>query len=114
MTGLEDAKLRITSSAELATGEESSPITYTIPLATFSQYFIAHITIRYPDGEFGGPLRPGVNEILTDYWFPGRFLEPGYWTFKIEAMLPAEEGTVEQRYLFCMQTSQWLEGRMRL
>jgi len=71
---------------------------------------VAHFTIRYPGDKFGGPMQPGVNEIVTDYWLPGMFLETGMWTFKFEATLP-EKGKEQDRCLFAFQTSQWLEGK---
>ena len=110
MTGLEDAKFRVTNSAELPSGEKLEPITNTIPLKTFAADDIAHFTVRFPGGKFGGPLQPGVNEIVTDYWLPGMFVQTGMWTFKIEAILPGK-GKEEDKYLFAFQMSQWLGPR---
>lgn len=109
ITGLEQAQLRITVSAELVAGDLLEPMVYTIPLTTFAIDDIAHITIRYRGGKFGGPLQPGINEILTDYWFPAMFLKTGQYTFKIEAFLLGE-GPEEDKYLFAFQVSQWLSG----
>ena len=86
---------------------------YTHPLTTFASDSIAHLTIRYPGGEFGGPLQSGVNEILTDYWFPAMFLKTDQYTFKIEAFLPGKDGVKDKRYLFAFQVSQWLSGDMK-
>lgn len=108
MTGLEDAKLQVTMGAELASGEQFGPIKYSIPLATFAADDVAHFTIRYPGGKFGGPLQSGLNEIVTDYWIPGMFLKAGNWTFKVEAILLGK-GEEEDRYLFAFQMSQWLQ-----
>ena len=101
-------------SAKLESGEDLEPSTYGIPLATFAglKADVAHLTVRYPEGKFGGPLQAGVDEILTDYWLPGMFIKTGMWTFKIEAILPGMKGH-EDRYLFAFQGSQWLEGQMR-
>lgn len=109
MTGLEDAKLQITVSAELASGEQLAPIAYAIPLATYAADDVAHLTIRYPGGKFGGPLQPGVNEIVTDYWLPAMFVRAGKWTFNVEATLPGKGKEEEDRYLFAFCMSQWLE-----
>jgi len=112
MTNLEDAKLTATISAEMASGEHLAPAAFTVPLATMSANLdgLAHFTIRYPDDKFGGPMQPGVNEILTDYWLPGMFLETGMYTFKFEATLPGK-GEERDRILFAFQMSQWLEGK---
>jgi hypothetical protein len=107
VTGLEDAKFQVTNSAELPSGEKLEPMTNTIPLRTFAADEIAHFTVRFPGSRFGGPLQPGVNEIVTDYWLPGMFVKTGMWTFKIEAILPGK-GMEEDRYLFAFQMSQWL------
>lgn len=112
ITGLEQAQLRITVSAELAAGDLLEPAVYTIPLTTFAIDDIAHITIRYRGGKFGGPLQPGINEILTDNWFLAMFLKTGQYTFKIEAFL-REEDPEEDKYLFAFQVSQWLSGDMK-
>lgn len=94
-------------------------MTCTLPLATFAADNLAHFTIRYPgvpfnmtDGMFGGPLRPGMNEIVTDYWFPRMFIKTGKYTFKIEAVLPGKGEEEEDKYLFAFTVSQWLEGLM--
>lgn len=108
VTGLEDARLQVTLSAELASGEQIAPVTFAIPLATYSADNVAHLTVRYPGGKFGGPLQSGVNEIVTDYWLPAMFLKAGDWTFKLEAILPGK-AKEDDRYLFALQMSQWLE-----
>ena len=33
----------------------------------------------------------GRNDILTDYWIPGPFVQTGVWTFEVEASLPEGE-----------------------
>lgn len=114
VTGLENAKLRITVDAELPSGDPYEPDVYTVPLATVAYDNAAHMTICYPgfhQGKFGGPLRPGLNEIVTDYWFPGMFMLAGQYTFKIEAFLPAEAGAKEDKYLFAFQLSQRMAGK---
>ena len=98
--------------AELTPGEQLEPTTYSIPLTTFTADNVAHLTIRFPGGKFGGPLQPGLNEIVTDYWIPGMFVKAGKWTFKVEAILPGKRKE-EDRYLFAFQLSQWLEGTAR-
>ena len=45
-TGLDQAQLRITVSAELATGDSDEPSVYTIRLTTFAFDDVAHLTIR--------------------------------------------------------------------
>lgn len=72
-----------------------------------------HLIIRYRGGKFGGPLQPGIMEIVTDNWFPAMFIKAGKWTFKIEAIIPGKGKEEKDRYLFAFQMSQWLEGTAR-
>ena len=61
----------------------------------------------------------GRNDILTDYWIPGPFVQTGVWTFEVEASLPegekegGEGGEVREgkgACLFALTLTQWLEG----
>ncbi|KAK6063810.1 hypothetical protein SCUP515_12137 [Seiridium cupressi] len=103
-TGLDQASLRITLQAKLASGEEEEPRTYTIPLVTTS-WGHTHLSIRNAEGVHERTLSPGQNDVLTDYWIPGMFVRTGAWTFHVEAVLP------DGRYLFGFKLTQWLQGR---
>lgn len=118
VTGLEEAKLRITLDFVNESGDRGETRKFTFPLETFARDRIAHLTVRYTSGEFanpdvgfGGPLRPGWNEILTDYWLPGMFIPKGQHTFKFEAFIEGEAAG-EERYLFAFAFSQWLDGKL--
>lgn len=116
MTGLEDAKLRFTTDIVLPSGGNLGTSIITIPLASYAADKVSHITIRLPgdrfeNPRFGGPLEPGDIEILTDHWFPSVFTDTGMYTFKVEGYLPGSSDQEVEKYLFCMQYSQWLEGR---
>ena len=56
-------------------------------------------------GAYGGPLTPGRNDVLADFWIPGFLLRTGWWTFHIEGVLP------DGRWLFCFKTREWLEHK---
>ena len=99
---LTNGKLRITSQAALDSGETQDPQTYEVPLKTASLGQHAHLSIRNATG-ITDCLTPGQNDILTDYWIPGMFLQTGLWTFQVEGVL--EDG----RHLFCMSLTQRLE-----
>lgn len=84
-----------------------SPSSYTLPLRTAELADEAHLAIRDAKGKYVDSLTaPGTgrNDILTDYWIPGMFLEKGTWKFEIVAEL--EDG----RCLFAISVEQWLEG----
>ncbi|KAK9769874.1 putative Ubiquitin 3 binding protein But2 C-terminal domain-containing protein [Seiridium cardinale] len=102
-TGLDQASLRITLQAKLASGEEQEPRTYKIPLVT-AAWGHTHLSIRNAEGVHERKLSPGQNDVLTDYWIPGMFIRTGAWTFHVEAVLP------DGRYLFGFKLTQWLQG----
>lgn len=90
---LADATLSITASAVLEKGEDIKPRTYTIPLHTAELAEGAHLGIRNATGVYVDHVAlEGRNDILTDYWIPGLFVQTGIWTFQIEAVLGAGEG----------------------
>jgi len=99
---LSKVKLRITGEAALDSGESQEPRTYEIPLKTTSLGRNAHLSVRNTTG-ISDSLTPGQNDILTDCWIPGMFLQTGLWSFQVEGVL--EDG----RHLFCMSLKQRLE-----
>jgi hypothetical protein len=108
---LSDATLSITLSAvlERKKSEEIKPRTFTFPLRTAELAEGAHLGIRNTTGAYVDHMAlEGRNDILTDYWLPGPFVQTGIWTFEIEASLGGEgkEGTC----LFSLTLTQWLEG----
>lgn len=107
LPGLADSSLRITSEAALASGGSQEPVTYTIPLKTTSFGDNAHLAIRNATGAYVEGLSSGLNDVLTDNWIPGMFLQTGWWTFRVEGVLP------DGRCVFCFQTKEWLEGEYK-
>ncbi|KAM7199198.1 hypothetical protein V8F33_004673 [Rhypophila sp. PSN 637] len=88
--------------------ERGDTSSYTIPLQTAELADEAHLAIRDSQGRHVDSLTaPGTgrNDILTDYWIPGMFLETGKYKFEVVAEL--EDG----RCLFAVWVEQWLEGR---
>ena len=103
--GLADSRLLITAEATLASGGTQGPTTYTIPLTTASFGDNAHLAIRNATGAYDGGLSPGRNDVLTDCLIPDLFVRTGWWTFRVEGVLPDGRG------LFCFEMGQWLEGK---
>ncbi|KAK4209273.1 hypothetical protein QBC37DRAFT_55930 [Rhypophila decipiens] len=106
------AKLNITMSLTHPEGdnENEDKSLYTIPLRTAELADEAHLAIRDSQGRHVDSLTaPGTgrNDILTDYWIPGMFVETGKYKFEIVAEL--EDG----RCLFAIWVEQWLEGSLR-
>ena len=66
-----------------------------------------HLGIRNGTGDYTQHLTlEDRNDILTDYWLPGPFLETGNYTFEVVANLGGGKGC-----LFALTLTQWLEGR---
>jgi len=85
------------------------PRTFTIPLRTAELAEGAHLGIRNATGAYVDHMAlEGRNDILTDYWIPGPFLQTGTWTFQIEASVGG--GRMEGTCLFALTLTQWLDG----
>ncbi|KAM7215675.1 hypothetical protein V8F06_008966 [Rhypophila decipiens] len=87
--------------------ENEDKSSYTIPLRTAELADEAHLAVRDSQGRHVDSLTaPGTgrNDILTDYWIPGMFLETGIYKFEVVAEL--DDG----RCLFAVWLEQWLEG----
>ncbi|KAK3325222.1 hypothetical protein B0H66DRAFT_114538 [Apodospora peruviana] len=104
-----NATLSITLSAVLEEGNRKQEArTYTIPLRTAELAEEAHLGIRNATGAYVDYLTlKGRNDILTDNWIPGPFVETGTWTFEIVASLTKDKNEV---CLFALTLTQWLEG----
>jgi len=87
------------------------PRTYTIPLRTAELAEGAHLAIRNGAGAYVEhlTLEEGRNDILTDYWIPGMFVQSGVYTFEVVARLGEEEEEGEGTCLFAVTLTQRLE-----
>lgn len=100
------ATLNLTGFMVLPDDERHDPGTLTFPLRTIAFGDVAHISIRNAEGNFAEYLTAGgQNDIVTDYWIPGQFVETGIYTFVAEARL--KDGTC----IFSYTLTQRLEGK---
>ena len=91
--GLDDARLKIGSELN---GKKSS---HEDKLSDFPQ-----IVVRIDRHWYGGPLKPGLVELIGDYFFPREFVETGTYIFRLESWLP------DGRVLFCFEATLFLKG----
>ncbi|KAF1836711.1 hypothetical protein BDW02DRAFT_566801 [Decorospora gaudefroyi] len=103
---LATATLTITSSAVLADGTHLAPQSYTVPFRTTAFADSAHISIRNRTGSYVEHFDgTGTNDILSDYWIPGMWLQTGMWTFEVVVKLG------DGKCLFAISLTQWLEKK---
>lgn len=91
---LSDENISITLSAvlEIKKGGEIKPRTFTFPLRTAELAEGARLAVRNATGAYVDHMAlEGRNDILTDCWIPGPFVQTGTWTFAIEASLGGGE-----------------------
>ena len=97
---LSDARLSLSAEVEKVDGTHVDVGTLD---RSFSEWPQHRIIVRQR-GQYGGPLKPGLMEIIADFELPSRFTEKGNWTFKADARLS------DGRTLFCIDATIWLEG----
>jgi hypothetical protein len=77
-----------------------------VPFRTTTFGDLAHVSIRNATGayveEFDGD---GRNDVLTDCFLPGMFINTGMWTFEVVVTLG------DKRCLFAVSETQWLDKK---
>jgi hypothetical protein len=67
---------------------------------------MAHVSIRDGRGAHVNYLTRGRNDVLADFEIPTMFVKRGTWTFEFVARF------ADEKCLFAISLTQWLEGGM--
>ncbi|KAL2851355.1 hypothetical protein BJX68DRAFT_275335 [Aspergillus pseudodeflectus] len=108
--GLVNATLKVSCSVVYADGTHDDEQFITLPLRTTPFNDLAHLTLRDARGVQVDYLPSSEeSEILLDFQIPTIWLRSGMWTFKVDA----RAGDVDDKCLFAMSMTQWLDGDLR-